>query len=81
MVIVVHHPRDLPSSIFVLPEMYESSFPDAHLFMPGMMKTVHAGFERAVSLHVKSLHSSRVVFPQMFFLTASVSALPSLTPP
>lgn len=55
--IVANHTCDLPRSVPVLPQVNEPSFADSNLLVAGMMKAVHARFNRAVSLHVEGLHA------------------------
>jgi hypothetical protein len=58
--VIADYARDLPCSIFELPEVNESALPYADLFVARMMKTVYAGFERAVSLHVEGLQRDKL---------------------
>lgn len=67
MVVVTHDARDLPCSIFELPEVNELSFSYAFgILMAGMVKSVHAKLEHAVSLHVVDLQRARHEFARDF---------------
>src|SRR5580765_2479781 len=58
MMVITQHPRHLPSPILVLPEMHKLPFPVPNLRMPGMMKSVHSHFDRAISFHVVNLQAA-----------------------
>ena len=53
--VVAEHARDLPRSIFVLPQVNELPFTVPDLRMSRMMKPMRAHLDRAVTLHVIDL--------------------------
>ena len=59
--VVAHHSRDLPRPIRELPEVNEPALAHAHLgLVSGMVKAMHARFERAVAFHIKHLHTHQL---------------------
>jgi hypothetical protein len=62
VVVIADGAGDLPGSIFELPEMDELAFSVSDLGVSGMVEAMHAGFEQAVSLHVKNLQRTRDEF-------------------
>src|SRR5256885_1627667 len=65
--VVADDAGDLPSAIFVLPEVNETGLAHAfRVFAPRMVEAVDAHFDSAISLHVVNLQRSGNEFPSHF---------------
>src|SRR2546430_1807654 len=67
VMVVADDAGDLPSAIFVLPEVNETGLAHAfRVFVPRMVEAVDAHFDSAISLHVVNLQRSGNEFPSHF---------------
>src|SRR5437868_5474942 len=67
VMVVADDAGDLPSAIFVLPEVNETGLAHAfRVFVPRMVEAVDAHFDSAISLHVVNLQRSGNEFASHF---------------
>src|SRR6185503_4159684 len=58
MMVITDYARDLPRTVFVLPQVDESALTDPDLSLVArMVEAMDPGFKRAVAFHVEGLHA------------------------